>query len=104
MPGPLEIPPRYVVREILRDVIEQEALHYAFYRASAMQRLALRRGESSDHVEHLADGRWVRIREARMPDGGRVQLTSDITRQRALQAELRQAEKLKAVGTLASAS
>lgn len=66
------------------------------------RRLALRRGESSDHVEHLADGRWVRIREARMPDGGRVQLTSDITRQRSLQAELRQAEKLKAVGTLAS--
>ena len=52
--------------------------------------------------EHLADGRWVRIREARMPDGGRVLLTSDITRQRSLEAELRQAEKLKAVGTLAS--
>ena len=33
---------------------------------------------------------------------GCVLLTSDITRQRSLEAELRQAEKLKAVGTLAS--
>ena len=58
--------------------------------------------DQSDHEQHLADGRWVRIREARMPDGGRVLLSSDITRQRSLEAELRQAEKLKAVGTLAS--
>ena len=66
------------------------------------RRLALRRLDLSDHVEHLADGRWVRIREARMPDSGRVLLTSDITRQRSLEGELRQSEKLKAVGTLAS--
>ena len=56
----------------------------------------------SEHEQHLADGRWVRVREGRMPDGGLVLLTSDITEQRALEAELRQAEKLKAVGTLAS--
>jgi two-component system, cell cycle sensor histidine kinase and response regulator CckA len=66
------------------------------------QRLAMRRAGQGDHEQHLADGRWVRIREARMPDGGRVLLSSDITRQRSLEAELRQAEKLKAVGTLAS--
>lgn len=66
------------------------------------RRLAMWRSAHGDHEQHLADGRWVRIREARMPDGGRVLLSSDITRQRSLEAELRQAEKLKAVGTLAS--
>ena len=66
------------------------------------RRRAMRRQDRSEHEQHLADGRWVRVREARMPDGGLVLLTSDITRQRSLEAELRQAEKLKAVGTLAS--
>ena len=66
------------------------------------RRLALRQLDQSDHEQHIADGRWVRIREARMPDGGRVLLSSDITLQRQLEVDLRQAEKLKAVGTLAS--
>ena len=66
------------------------------------RRLAMRRADQGDHEQHLPDGRWVRIREARLPDGGRVLLSSDITLQRSLEAELRQAEKLKAVGTLAS--
>ena len=35
-----------------------------------------------DHEDRLADGRWVRVRERVMPDGGRVKLTTDITEER----------------------
>jgi PAS domain S-box-containing protein len=53
------------------------------------RRLAMRALERSDHEHRLADGRWVRIREARMPDGGRVLLTSDVTLRRESERERR---------------
>ena len=68
----------------------------------AERRLASRGNPPVEREHRHADGRWVHIRESRMPDGGRVLLTSDITQRRRLEGELRQAEKLKAVGTLAS--
>ena len=41
------------------------------------------RGLSNVDREHrLIDGRWVRVRESRMPDGGRVLLTTDTTDER----------------------
>ena len=43
----------------------------------------------SEHSHRLADGRWVRIRENRTEDGGRVQLITDITEERRRAAELR---------------
>ena len=87
----------------LRDGMASGPIHHPDMGDGFVERyLAMRRADQCDHAQHLVDGRWVRIREARMPDGGRVVLSSDITRQRSLEAELRQAEKLKAVGTLAS--
>ncbi len=53
------------------------------------RRLALRASSRSEHVHRLADGRWVRIRENRTPDGGRVLLTTDISEERRRAAELR---------------
>ena len=38
--------------------------------------------ESVDREHRLIDGRWVRVRESRMPDGGRVLLTTDTTAER----------------------
>ena len=43
------------------------------------RRFALRQKAFADHEHQLADGRWVRIHESRMPDGGRVLLTADVT-------------------------
>ena len=50
----------------------------------------------------LHDGRIIRGRFRSMPDGGRVVVTSDVTRRRQMAENLRRAEKLSAVGTLAS--
>ena len=89
--------------DLLRDALALGPIHHPDMGADFPQRrVEMRKQPYSEHEQHLADGRWVRVREGRMPDGGLVLLTSDITRQRSLEAELRQAEKLKAVGTLAS--
>ena len=47
------------------------------------------RRERSEHVHRIADGRWLRIRESRTPDGGRVLLTTDITEERRRAEQLR---------------
>ena len=40
-----------------------------------------------DREHRLIDGRWVRVRANRMPDGGRVQLTTDVSEERRLRQE-----------------
>ena len=52
------------------------------------RRLALRAEDEPEHEHKLIDGRWCRIRESRMPDGGRVLLTSDVTERRRRQQQL----------------
>ena len=58
----------------------------------AIQRLATRREERTEREHKHADGRWVRIREGRMPDGGRVILTVDETARREAEEALRRSE------------
>jgi PAS domain-containing protein len=53
------------------------------------RRMVMRVENRSEHVHRIADGRWVRIRENRTPDGGRVLLTTDITGERNQAAQLR---------------
>ena len=48
----------------------------------AQRRLASRAKDLTEREHKHIDGRWVRIREAPMPDGGRVILTTDITERR----------------------
>ncbi|RVT87681.1 PAS-domain containing protein [Inhella crocodyli] len=43
------------------------------------QRMAAHRTANTDSVQHLSDGRWVRIVESRMPDGHTVGFRVDIT-------------------------
>ena len=52
----------------------------------ATRRLASRDEPLTEREHKHIDGRWVRIREARMPDGGRVLLTTDITDRREAEA------------------
>lgn len=64
----------------------------------AEHRLALHREPHADHEQRLFDDRWLRIRENRMTDGGRVLLTTDITdRKRQADALADQTAKLEAV-------
>ena len=58
----------------------------------AQQRLASRGRDLSEREHRHADGRWVRIREGAMPDGGRVLLTTDITARREAEERLRASE------------
>ncbi|MFO1039845.1 MAG: PAS domain S-box protein [Geminicoccaceae bacterium] len=52
------------------------------------RRFAVRGTERSEHEQRIIDGRWLRLRESRMPDGGRVLLTTDITAHRQQQQAL----------------
>lgn len=58
----------------------------------ALRRLASRREEQTEREHKHVDGRWVRIREGRMPDGGRVLLTVDVTARREAEEGLKQSE------------
>jgi PAS domain S-box-containing protein len=62
------------------------------------RRLALRQSEFADHEHQLIDGRWVRIRESRMPGGGRVLLTADVSDRHAHdQALIESEERFRAI-------
>ena len=65
---------------------EAEALGPVYHPEMGEDYLARRtadRGMGSLDREHrLIDGRWVRVRESRMSDGGRVLLTTDTTAER----------------------
>lgn len=52
------------------------------------RRLALKKLPSADHEHRLADGRWMRVRERRMENGGRILLVTDISEARAQAAAL----------------
>ena len=56
------------------------------------RRKALVAGATDDHVHQLADGRWVRVRERRMADGGLVLLTTDVTERTLADERLRHSE------------
>jgi PAS domain S-box-containing protein len=53
------------------------------------RRLRLRETPRTEHAHRIADGRWIRIRENRGPDGSRVLVTTDITEERHRAAQLR---------------
>ena len=57
------------------------------------RRLARRRAPSGPFDQRLADGRWVRVSEQRMADGGCTSLWTDITDMKAREAVLEQAKE-----------
>jgi PAS domain S-box-containing protein len=52
------------------------------------RRFAMRGEERTEHEHKLVDGRWMRVRESRMADGGRVLLTTDVTERRRRERQL----------------
>ena len=106
---PEHLPP--ALREALRpgirfeDFVRQGSARGPVYHPDmgegyAERRLAARREGRLEHEHKHADGRWVRVREGRMPDGGRVLLTTDVTearrQRRALAAQTRKLEAVLA--------
>ncbi|SEM61730.1 hypothetical protein SAMN04488103_101642 [Gemmobacter aquatilis] len=57
------------------------------------ERLRLHEAKSSDFEQELTPGRWLRVIDKETPDGGRVGLRVDITRQREQQAALQAARE-----------
>ncbi|MDF1606765.1 response regulator [Hoeflea sp. YIM 152468] len=51
------------------------------------ERIAVHWRERSESVEKLADGRWVRLRKRRMPDGLLISMIEDVTEQKHKEAE-----------------
>ncbi|HET6467424.1 MAG TPA: PAS domain S-box protein, partial [Geminicoccaceae bacterium] len=79
------------LREMLEEALEAGPVYHPDMGEDFLERrFRLRSQEASDHEQHLADGRWLRIRENRMPDGGRVVLSADVT-------ELRRSERERAM-------
>ncbi|MDP6175633.1 MAG: ATP-binding protein [Rhodospirillales bacterium] len=64
------------------------------------ERLDRHRGKSQD-MEVQRGSEWYHVRESLLPDGGVIVVISDITRQKELEAELRQSQRLETIGTLA---
>lgn len=81
MRGELRLGRRF--EDILRSALGDGPLYHADMGADfPARRLAMRARQHSEHEQHLIDGRWLRIRETRTPDGSRVLLTQDITEER----------------------
>lgn len=59
-----------------------------------------RRLKSQQVEEYLPDGRILESRSNPMPDGGFVTIYTDLTERKAIEAQLRQAQKMESVGQL----
>jgi PAS domain S-box-containing protein len=79
-----------IVREAIRD---GGMYHPDMGHDFVARRLAHRESPSEDQEFRIADGRWMRVRENALPDGGRVLLVHDISEQRAAILELEEREE-----------
>ena len=78
----------------IRDGLARGPIYHPEMGAGFPQhRLAIRRDSRIEHEQRVWDGRWLRIRENGMPDGGRVLLTTDITARKEADEQLRHSEQ-----------
>jgi PAS domain S-box-containing protein len=77
--------------QIIRGAAERGSIPAARGRLEEWiaERLAAHRQPRSAHEQEFADGRWIRIQETLLSDGGRVGIHTDITEDKRREAELR---------------
>ncbi len=87
---------------LIRAAAEQGEPSEAIGRVDAWveERLAAYRNAGEPYEQRLNDGRWIRISERRLPDGGTVGIHTDITTLKETQEELLRSERLAAIGRL----
>ena len=85
--------------DIVRDAIRIDGLYHPDMGDElAAERLAHRERSAEDREFRIADGRWLRVRENALPDGGRVLLVHDISGRRKAMLELEEREeRLRAI-------
>ncbi|HEV7372310.1 PAS domain-containing sensor histidine kinase [Arenibaculum sp.] len=93
-----EVEARRSFEQMIRLRVEQDRFPDAVADPAGWvdRRVARFRSASSDHEQRLADGRWIEVRERRLPDGSSIGVRIDITelkrREQALAAALARAE------------
>lgn len=83
--------------DIIRATIKHGLVRDAVGREEAWiaERLAQHRNPSREHIQHYADGRWIKFSEFRTEDGGTVAIYSDITELQNASAQAQAASEAK---------
>lgn len=90
-----EIQPGNSFEEIIRRVADKRLVRDDADPSEdwVAQRLARHKNPGESHLQHRSDGRWIRINERKTHEGGTVAVYTDVTDDKRLEEELRNAKE-----------